>query len=196
MIRGEDLAHSRRGEADEVEHYLRDGTSWGRASGDRVTAFDDARIEDWVASRFPRRAAPGPSFGPGGDDVCLWGKTEARAHTWIRTNTGWEGYEIRRTAAPSRGGARWLLRLEVRCDGALVPPERVAERIREALRVYRHVEVVVRASTLAVEVEVGPTSEVDAAVSYTVRKLAAALQSGGLSGCPLAVVDVRPLGHV
>ena len=126
--------------------------------------------------------------------MTLWGKTEAEAHAWIRRNTGWDAYEIRRTARPSLGWARWLVRLEVRCDEAVAPSPVVADRVSEGLRPYRHVEVCPKARGLAVNVEVGPTSDVDAAVSYTVAKLSSVLQSADLTGCPVTVVDVRCLG--
>jgi len=194
MASGKDLEHNRARDSEAIERYVSDGTGWRRTTGERVTALDDIRIWDWAASRFPRSPTPGPAFGPGGDDVSLWGKTEAQAHAWVRAYTGWDAYEIRRTARPS-GGARWLLSLAVRSEGAVVASQVVADQVSEGLRVYRHVEVVTKAGGVAVDVEVGPTSDVDAVVSYTVGKLRSVLESGGLAGCPVTVVDVRCLGY-
>ena len=67
------------------------------AAGDPAWAaedFDDATRCGWWARRHPAAGVPGPRFGPGGDDVELWGKTEAEAHRWLRTQTGWPGYTI------------------------------------------------------------------------------------------------------
>ena len=56
--------------------------------------FDDTVPHDWRARRHPAAGVPGPRFGPGGDEVELWGKTEAEAHRWLRTQTGWPGYAL------------------------------------------------------------------------------------------------------
>ena len=85
----------------EGDAYVRDGDGWRRVAGGPAS-FDRVTPCDWVARRYPAPAVRGPGFGPGADDTELWGKTEAEAHEWLRTQRGWLGYVITRVPGSDR----------------------------------------------------------------------------------------------
>jgi hypothetical protein len=55
-----------------------------------------------AAGVHPAPQVRGPGFGPGADDAELWGKTEAEAHEWLRTQRSWHGYVINRVPGSDR----------------------------------------------------------------------------------------------
>ena len=81
--------------------YVRDGGEWRRVAGG-ASSFDRVTACDWVARRYPPPEVRGPGFGPGADEAELWGKTEAEAHEWLRTQRGWLGYVINRVPGSDR----------------------------------------------------------------------------------------------
>ena len=81
--------------------YVRDGDQWRPVAGG-AASFDRMTPCDWVARRYPRPEVRGPGFGPGADEAELWGKTEAEAHEWLRTQRGWLGYVINRVPGSDR----------------------------------------------------------------------------------------------
>lgn len=85
----------------EGDTYLRDPRGWRPLDGARP-GFDELTPCDWMARRHPPPAVRGPDFGPGGDDAQLWGKTEAEAHRWVRSQRDWGGYVMIRLARSDR----------------------------------------------------------------------------------------------